>query len=86
MQNAYYTNSDKKTLKLYVYLGLDSKWTVGLTSLHLCNSIFILTQKNKLELHTDLVDEFSSIELKDELEEILDISNITHEHLQDKIL
>ena len=60
---------------------------IGLTSLEVYNSIFNLTEeKNKFELHTDNFDEFSFTEFKDELEEILDVSNITPEHLHDKII
>ena len=39
---------------------------------------------NMLELYSDLVGEFSFTEVRDELEKILDKSNISHEHLQDK--
>ena len=70
-----------------INLGLDSNWMVRLTSLEVYKSFFnITTINNNFELYTDLVDEFSFTELKDELEEILDISNITPEHLQEKIL
>ena len=56
---------------------------IGLTSLEVYNSIFILTEhNNKFELHTDTFDEFSFLELKDELEEMLNIPNITDEQLQ----
>ena len=41
---------------------------------------------NRFELYTDTFDEFSFTELKDELEEILGISNISPEQLQDKII
>ena len=41
---------------------------------------------NKFELYTDNFDELSFTELRDELEEILDFSNITSEHLQDGII
>ena len=68
-------------------LGLDSNWLIGLTSLEVFNSIFNITERNnKFKLYTDTFDEFSFAELKDELEKVLVISNITHEHLQDKIL
>ena len=47
----------------------------------------ILTEEsNQFELYTGLVDEFSYTELKDERKEILDISNISPEFLQDKII
>ena len=60
---------------------------VGLTTLEVYNSVFNLTTTNhKFELHTDTFDEFSFEELKDELEEVLNISNITPKHLQDEII
>ena len=60
---------------------------IGLTSLEVYKSVFNITeQNNKVKLYLDSFDEFSFAELKDELEEMLDISNITPEHLQDKII
>ena len=60
---------------------------LGLTDLEVYNSIFNITeQKNKFELYTDIFDEFSFEVLKDELEELLDISNITDEHLKDETI
>ena len=51
---------------------------IGLTSLVFYNSIFIINAtNNKFELYTDNFDEFSFEELKDQLEEILNISDIT---------
>ena len=47
------------------------------------NSIFKITEENKrFEVYTDSFDEFSFEELRDELEEILSISDITPYHLQ----
>ena len=57
---------------------------VGLPSLEVYNSIFIIIEENKFELYTHLVDEFSLAELKVELDEILDFSNISDEHPHDK--
>ena len=58
-------------------------WMIGLIDLEVYNSIFNITKENnKFELYTDTFDEFSFTELKDELEEILDIPNFTDEHLQ----
>ena len=49
------------------------------------SSIFNITEENnKFELLTDIFDELLYTELKDEPEEILDTSNNTSEHLQDK--
>ena len=58
-------------------------WVLRLGSLEVYNSIFDITEeKNKLELYTDTFDKFSSKELKDEVEEILNFSEITPYHLQ----
>ena len=58
---------------------------VGSTSLEVYNSISRITEHNsKFELYTDTFDKFSFLELKDELEEILDNSNTADELLQDE--
>ena len=62
-------------------------WMIGLVNLEVYNSIFNKTEKNKkFELYRNTSDKFGFLELKDELEEILDISHITNEHLDDEIL
>ena len=62
-------------------------WILGLIDLEVYNSIFNITKENnKLELYTDSFDEFSFEELRDEVEEILNISNITDDHLEDETL
>ena len=62
-------------------------WMLGLIDLEVYKSIFNITKENnKFELYTDTFDEFSFEELKDELEEILNIPNITDEHLQHETL
>ena len=62
-------------------------WMLGLIDLEVYNSIFNITKENnKFELYTDSFDEFSFEELKDEIEEILNIPEITDDHLEDKIL
>ena len=62
-------------------------WMLGLVNLEVYNSIFIITEENnKFELYRDTSDKFGFLELKDELEEILDISNITNEHLDDEVI
>ena len=66
-------------------LGLDSNWMIGLTSLEVYKSIFDKTEQNdKIELYTDIYNEFTFMGLKDELEEILNIEKITPEHLEDE--
>ena len=62
-------------------------WMLGLIDLEVYNSIFNITKENnKFELYTDTFDEFSFEELKDEVEEILNISEITDDHLEDETL
>ena len=59
---------------------------IGLTSLEVYNSVFNITEEsNKFELYTDNFDEISFEKLENELEEILDISNLTSDELQDEI-
>ena len=61
-------------------------WMLGLIDLEVYNSIFNITKENnKFELYTDTFDEFF-LELKDEVGEILNISNITDDHLEDETL
>ena len=56
---------------------------IGLTSLEVYNSILNINKtNNNFGLYTDKFDEFSFEELKEELEEILNISDITPYHLQ----
>ena len=63
------------------------EWMLGLIDLEVYNSIFNITKENnKFELYTDTFDEFSFEELKDELEEILNIPEITDVHLEDETL
>ena len=62
-------------------------WMIGLTDLEVYNAIFNITEENnKFEIYRDTTNKFGFLELKDELEEILNISHITNEHLDDKIL
>ena len=62
---------------------VEGSWMIGLLSLEVYNSIFNINTTNiKFELYTDNFDEFSIEELKDELEEIHNISDIAPYHLQ----
>ena len=62
-------------------------WMSGLLDLEVYNSIFNITKENnKFELYTDTFDEFSFEELKDGVEEILNIPNITNGHIEDETL
>ena len=65
-------------------IAIEGSWMIGLTSLELKTYFFYIPhENNKFELYTDTFDEFLFTELIDELDEILDISIITTEHLQD---
>ena len=62
-------------------------WMLGLVDLEVYNSTFNITEENnKFEIYRDMSDKFGFLELKDEFEEILNISNITDEHLDDETL
>ena len=62
-------------------------WMLGLVNLEVYNSIFNITEKNnKFELYRDMSARFGFLDLKDELEEILNISHITDDHLNDEVL
>ena len=66
-------------------VSIEGKWMLGLTDLEVYNSIFNITEENnKFEIHRDMSDKFGFLELKDEIEEILDISHITDDHLNDE--
>ena len=57
------------------------------TSFVVCNCFFNIKETNfKFQLQTDLVDEFSYTELKDDPEDILGISDVSPKHLRDKII
>ena len=62
-------------------------WMLGLIDLEVYNSIFNITKENnQIDFYTDNFDEFSFGELKDELEEILNIPNIKNDHLEDETI
>ena len=63
---------------------VEGDWMLGLTDLEVYNSIFNITENNKFELYRDTSNKFGFLELKDELEEILNIPHITQEHLEDE--
>ena len=74
----------KETFHFKPPISIDGSWMIGLTSLELYKSIFIKTERNnKFEIYRDTSTKFGFLELKDELEEILNIPHITPEHLQD---
>ena len=61
---------------------IEVSWILGLTSLEIYNSIFVTEHNIKFELYTNTFDDFSSDKVKNELEEILSIIDITPYHLQ----
>ena len=62
-------------------------WMIGLTDLEVYNSVFNITEENnKFEIYRDSSNKFGFLELKDELEEILNLSHISQQHLQDEII
>ena len=77
----------KETFHFNSPIGTKGDWMLGLIHLELYNSIFNITKENnKFEFYTDTFDEFSFEELKDELEEIHKIPNITDDHLEDETI
>ena len=77
----------KETFHFKPSIHTKGNWMLGLIDLEVYNSIFNITKENnKFELYTDTFDEFSFAELKDEVEEILNIPEITDDHLEDETL
>ena len=68
-------------------ISIEGSWRIGFLSLEVYNPFFNITEENKkLELHTDTFDEFSFQELRDELEQILNIPDKTSYHLDHNLL
>ena len=66
---------------------VEGDWMIGLVDLEVYNSIFNITEENnKFEIYRDTSTKFGFLELKDELEEILNNSHITDKHLNDEVL
>ena len=77
-------NKSRETIHFNPPIWIERPSMIGLTSLEIYNSFFNITEhNNKFKLYTDFNDEFTFMELKNELEEIFDIEDITPEHLQD---
>ena len=82
----------KETFHFNLPLEVKEDWIIALISRRVYNSIFNINPLiHKLEIYTDTFDEFSFEELKDELEEILKISDNTpydlqHERLGPRII
>ena len=76
-----------KTLHFKPPIHIERDWMLGLTDFEVYKSIFNITKENnKFELYTDTFNEFSFEELKDEVEEIPNIPNITDGHLEDETM
>ena len=74
----------RETLHFSQPIQIQGDWMIGLTNLELYNSIFNITEENnKFEIYRDTPTKFQFLELKDELEGILNIPHITREHLLD---
>ena len=74
----------KQTFHFKQPIQVKGDWMIGLIDLEVYNSIFNITEENnKFEIYRDSSNKFGFLELKDELEEILNIPHISKEHLQD---
>ena len=77
----------KETFHFKPPIQVKGDWMIGLVNFEVYNSIFNITEKNnRFELYRDMSAKFGFLELKDELEEILNISHITNERLNDELL
>ena len=71
-----------ETFQFKQSLQVKENWMLGLVNLEVYSSIFNITEENnKFEIYRDTPTEFQFLDLKDELEEILNIPHITREHL-----
>ena len=77
----------RETFHFKPQIQIQGDWMVGLVNLEVYNSIFDITEENnKFEIYRDISDKFGFLELKDKLEEILNIPHIKTKHLDDEIL
>ena len=80
-------NKPRETIHFKPSIQINGDWMLGLIDLEVYNFEFNITkEKNKFEIYTDTFDEFSFLELKDEIEEILNRPNITDSHLKDETI
>ena len=80
-------DKSKQTFHFNPPIPIEGSWMISLTSLEVNNSVFNITpKKNKLELYRVNSNRFEFLELKDELEETLNIPHISQEHLQDEMI
>ena len=74
----------KETFQFKPSVQVKENWMLRFVYLEVYNSIFNITEENnKFEIYRDTPTKFRFLELKDELEEILNIPHITREHLLD---
>ena len=79
-------NKSRETFHFNPPIQIDGDWMIGSSDLEVYISIFNITEENnKFELYTDTFEEFSFEELKDEVEEILNIRNYKDDHSEDEI-
>ena len=84
---AFNMDKPRETFHFKPPIQIQGDWMIGLTNLEVYNSIFNITEENnKFEIYRDISNKFGFLELKDKLEEILNILHITTEHLDDEIL
>ena len=77
-------NKSRETFHFSQPMQIQGDWMIGLTDLEVYNSIFNKTEENnKFEIYRDIPTKFHFLDLKDELEEILGIQDLTREHLLD---
>ena len=77
----------RQTYHLTPPIPTEGPWMMGLTSLEVYTSLSNITEENnKFELYGDIFDLFLVDELKDEVDEVLNISKITPSHLQHDII
>ena len=73
----------KQTFHFKPPISIEGSWMIGLTDIEVYNSIFNIKENNKLEIYRDTSNKFGFLDLKDELEKIPNILDISPEHLQD---
>ena len=77
-------NKSRETFHFSQPIQIQGDWMIGLTDLEVYNSIFNITEENnKFQIYRDTPTKFQFLDIKDELEEILNIPHITREHLLD---
>ena len=77
-------NKSRETFQFRPSIQIQGSWMLGLKDLEVYNSIFNITERNnKFEIYRDSCNKFGFLDLKDELEEILNIPHISQKHLQD---